>query len=301
MTSHPRLRTVVIGCVEFSHAMLNVLARQPAIELVGVVTRSASAYNADFRSLAPLAEELGLPVHLRDDNQQDDLALWLADLRPDVVFCMGWSYLLRPEVLAVPPLGVIGYHPSLLPRNRGRHPVIWALALGLAETGSTFFRMDEEADSGPILNQRRVPITDQDDASSLYDRLKQVAAEQLAELAVALHDGTLEPRPQDKSQATSWRKRGRSDGQIDWRMPARGVCNLVRALSRPYPGAHCMVDGAEAKIWSAQVGSGSVLLDVEPGQVLGVTDSQVTVKCGDGAVILVEHDLPRPLQRGEYL
>ncbi len=288
------MKAVFIGCVEFSYALLERLLELDGIDIAGVVTRETSDFNADFRSLEPLAQKAGVPSLNVSGNDQETMAAWIKDLSPDVIFCLGWSYLLGRDILDIPPEGVIGYHPALLPRNRGRHPVVWALALGLKETGSTFFVIDEGADSGDIVSQRRVAIGGEDDARALYDKLLNTAKGQLDDVIGGLLTGNLERTPQDPSKATTWRKRGKRDGEIDWRMTAQGICNLVRALSRPYVGAHCLCNGAEPKIWKAAPAAAADA-DIEPGRVLAIEGTAITVKCGDGAVTLVEHefqDLP---------
>ncbi len=129
------MKAVFMGCVELSYSLLERLLELEGIELAGVVTRKVSDFNADFRSLQPLAESAGAPCLNVTGTDQDGMAAWIGDIGPDVVFCFGWSYLLGPEILAIPREGVIGYHPALLPKNRGRHPIVWALVLGLEETG----------------------------------------------------------------------------------------------------------------------------------------------------------------------
>jgi methionyl-tRNA formyltransferase len=217
------------------------------------------------------------------------------------VFCLGWSSLLKQAVLSIPPLGVVGYHPALLPRNRGRHPIIWALALGLRQTGSSFFIMDEGVDSGPILSQSHVGILDEDDAASLYAKLEIVARQQIRLVAEGLGFGTLSPAPQNHAKASYWRKRGSADGRIDWRMPAEGVHNLVRALAAPYPGAHAEYRGEEVKVWKTRLGSAG-LQDVEPGYVLAVNAAEIHVQCGTGTTLVLErHEFKQPMSAGEYL
>ena len=127
------MRAAFIGCVQFSAAMLEELLGLRDLELCGVVTRKSSVANADFVDLATIAQRHSLPVLHATGNEQGVIAEWLATLNIDIVFCLGWSYLLKPDVLAIPPRGVLGYHPAMLPRNRGRHPIIWALALGLPD------------------------------------------------------------------------------------------------------------------------------------------------------------------------
>ncbi len=123
----------------------------------------------------------------------------IADRRPDVVFCFGWSRLLRLPLLRVAPLGVVGFHPADLPANRGRHPLIWALALGLRQTAATFFFMDESADSGDILIQRRFPIESTDDAGTLYEKMTRCALEQINEFVPRLAAGSFLPHPTERN------------------------------------------------------------------------------------------------------
>lgn len=295
------MKVVFIGCVEFSAAVLRHLLADGACAIAGVVTRRQSAFNADFRSLEGIAREAGLPCYLAEGNDQEEMAAWIADRAPDVLYCFGWSYLLRERILGIPRLGVVGYHPAALPRNRGRHPIIWALALGLRETASTFFFMDSGADSGDILDQEPVAIGEDEDAGALYGRLTATALRQVSRFTRRLADGTAEPRRQDHSLANTWRKRGRPDGQIDWRMPARGIHNLVRALARPYPGAHCLRDGAEVKVWRTRPLPSEGLENLEPGKVLRSAPSGIVVKCGEGAIELVEHGFADLPPEGSYL
>ena len=116
--------------------MLIQLIENPHIDIVAAVSRSGSTFNSDFCSLAPLAEAHGIPCFLADGQSQDVMAAWLTPYAPDVIFCLGWSHLLGQKILGLPSTATIGYHPAPLPRGRGRHPVIWALVLGLGYTES---------------------------------------------------------------------------------------------------------------------------------------------------------------------
>jgi methionyl-tRNA formyltransferase len=286
------MRIVYIGCVESSEHMLRSVFQVPEANVVGIVTRYASAFNADFRSLAPLAEQHEIPYYFADNNDQDSMAAWIQDRSPEVGFCFGWSYLLNTSILTIPDLGFVGYHPTALPRNRGRHPIIWALALGLAETASSFFFMDEGADTGDLLSQRPVSIKETDDARTLYNRLMRVADGQIRSFAPDLASGEFSRTPQNDTEANHWRKRSKEDGKIDWRMNARSVYNLVRALTHPYPGAHCVFNGAEMKIWASEVVSSQFqdVAHLEPGKVLASDSSRICVKCGEGVVALTDHE-----------
>ena len=149
------MRILFIGAVEFSAQMLHELIETSA-NIVGVCTQAESRVNSDHVDLAPLAKTMCIPVrYIQDINDSDTLA-WIRVCAPDVIFCFGWSRLIQKPLLSIPKLGVIGFHPAALPANRGRHPLVWPLALGLNETASTFFFMDEGADSGDILSQVKV-------------------------------------------------------------------------------------------------------------------------------------------------
>jgi methionyl-tRNA formyltransferase len=297
------VRLVFIGCVQFSAACLAhmVTSAYEDVEIVGVVTRHDSSNNADFQSLVPLARAHNLPLFCADRRDQAALAEWLGSRAPDIVFCLGWSTLLQGQVLRIPRLGVVGYHPTALPRNRGRHPLIWSLALGLKETASTFFLMDEGVDSGDILSQQLVPIDEDENAGSLYRKLTLASLRQLTELIPRLVDGSVKRTPQDHARATYWRKRTKADGQIDWRMPARNIANLVRALSPPYPGAHCLHLAEEVRIWKAEVFDISGSEHLEPGKVVETARDGLIVKCGVDGLKITEHEFHRLPERGAYL
>jgi methionyl-tRNA formyltransferase len=294
------MRIVFIGCVSLSYAALQATLKAPAAEVVGVVTRRDSRFNAEFVSLAPLAEEKGIPFHIAEGNDQGAMAAWIAERGCDIIYCFGWSYLLGADILTIPVRGVVGFHPAALPKNRGRHPLIWALALGLKETASTFFFMDEGADAGPIVSQIAIPIGDGDDAASLYETVTRTAVGQIAAFTPVIADGTLTPRLQDNAQANYWRKRGKEDGRIDWRMSARSIGNLTRALTRPYIGAHCQVGDREVKIWRTSPGPATAD-NIEPGKVLAVDGYRFLVRCGEGSVWVEESEFGRAPEKGTYL
>ena len=118
-----------------------------------------------------------------------------------MIYCFGWSLL--DESLSIAPLGVMGFHPAKLPQNRGRHPIIWALALGLDETASTFFKMDLGADSGAILSQEVIEIKPNDNATSLYENILTVAERQVQEFTIELaNDDEVIFQEQDHDSAT---------------------------------------------------------------------------------------------------
>jgi methionyl-tRNA formyltransferase len=279
------MRIVFIGTVEFSRSALQRLLAMNA-EIVGVCTLQESTFNADHVDLRSISEVSGIPwIYAEDINSAEALG-WIQDKLPDVIFCFGWSRLLKQDLLKLAPLGVVGFHPAALPANRGRHPLIWALVLGLEKTASTFFFMDAGADSGDILSQREIIIDDEDDARTLYDKVTQSALDQIEEFVPQLVAGTFQRHIQDQRLANTWRKRGSADGKIDWRMSAHSIHNLVRGLAKPYCGAHFIVGGQEIIVWKTALVN-DVPRNIEPGKVLMQTSPGPVVKCGEGAICLL--------------
>jgi methionyl-tRNA formyltransferase len=279
------MRIVFIGAVEFSQHALERLLSMDA-DVVGICTLKESPINSDHVDLSNIGARHGIPCLYANNINSEDSLEWIKEKEPDVVFCFGWSKLLKQELLALPPLGVVGFHPAALPANRGRHPLIWALVLGLKETASTFFFMDVGADSGDILSQRNIPIDENDDARILYSKITKEALLQIQEFVPLLESRCFPRIPQDSLLSNTWRKRGAADGQIDWRMSATSIHNLVRGLSKPYIGAHFDFEGWEIKVWKTEIVL-DVASNIEPGKVFRLDNSNPVVKCGDSAVCLL--------------
>lgn len=285
------LRIAIIGCVEFSERVARSLIGRSDIEIVGIISRDQSKFNSDFFGLASLANEIGCPSLICKDNNQTNIAVFLAEVKAEIAYCIGWSYILMRRVLDTPPLGVVGFHPSALPQNRGRHPLIWALTLGLDKTAATFFQMTEGADSGDILNQAIISIEQNDTARTLYEKVTKTAIDQLSQLTTQFVEGCVTPLPQDNSKSNYWRKRSHGDGKIDWRMSAKSIHNLIRALSDPYVKAHFEYLVDDVKVNASKIGP-EIPLNIEPGRILAIEDRAITVACGDASsIVLTEHGL----------
>ena len=296
------MRILFVGCVFFSARALEKLFSLKG-DIVGVVTKETSSFNADFVDLAPIARSAGVPSLSTPNINTGGCVEWCLDKRPDIVFCFGWSQLIKKDFLAVAPMGVVGFHPTALPKNRGRHPLIWTLVLGLTETASTFFFMDEGMDSGDILSQEKIVLDPSEDAASLYGKVTDTALGQIEKFLPELVLGMYQRHVQDRSLATTWRKRGLEDGKIDWRMSCHSIDRLIRGLTRPYAGAHFILEGNEIKVWKGRPCQKPETRHLEPGRVLetDLEANRLVVKCGEGALELLEHELsPLPIP-GTYL
>jgi len=293
------MKIVYIGCVTSSERFLKSIYELDDVDIVGIVTKSVSHFNADHVSLEHFAVEQG--IDWLDYRDNDELYEWINKKEPDLIYCFGWSQLIPSSIFAIPTLGAVGYHPALLPQNRGRHPIIWAIALGLKETGSTFFFLEEEADAGAILNQRKVEINNVEDANSLYYKLLDIGEIQVIEMTKQFLSGTITPVKQDIEKVNYWRKRSKKDGQIEWRMSSESIVRLIKALTKPYVGAHFNYRDTDCKVWKAIVVDSKGLENIEPGKVIAVDQNSFTVKTGDGLLQVIEWEKEYNPKIGEYL
>ena len=295
------MKLVFIGCVESSLRFVEEIYKNTSAEIVGIVTKTESAFNSDHVSLVDFAKKGGIDWHNFESN--DRMENWIKSKSPDLIYCFGWSHILPLSICDIPKYGAVGYHPSLLPENRGRHPIVWALVLGLEKTGSTFFFLSNEADAGDILNQRIVEIKPTDDARILYNRLLEVGKEQVVILTEDFINNTIKPVKQDEMKANVWRKRSKKDGLIDWRMTTDSILRLISALSKPYVGAHAMYKGNEFVIWKAEEVKDLHFLyaNIEPGKVIETSNDTFVVKTGNSLIKILEHELDKSPKPGEYL
>lgn len=293
------MKIILIGTVEFSKRALQKLIDLNA-KVVGVCSKANSEFNSDFADLSPLCELNKIPFKHVEDINSNDCCDWIKSLNPDIIFCFGWSNLLKKNILSLAPMGVLGYHPSKLPKNRGRHPLIWALALGLKKSASTFFFMDEGADSGEILCQKDFDILNTDNARILYDKVVNIALLQIEEFLPKLKNKTYQTTKQNHEESNNWRIRTKTDGKIDFRMNSLTIYNLVRALSKPYVGAHLNYKEKEIIIWEVDIIENNQN-NIECGKVLSISGNKVLVKTFDSAIEIKSHEFTELPNVGEYL
>jgi len=289
---------VFVGAVRFSARCLEALAAG-GLRFEAVMGPEGPGPNADYEDLAPVAARHGFPF--RRFRKISEEASYLQGLAPDIIFVMGLSQLLPPAVLSAARIGVLGSHPALLPQNRGRHPIVWALANGLSRGGLSLFWIDAGVDSGDLWRQAEFPIAPEDDAGTVYEKVCRAAESLLTEGLAELRDGTPARRPQDHSAANVWRKRTPADGRIDWRMSSRRIVDLTRALAAPYPGATAALRGTDVPVGRVEPRPGDRFENFEPGKVVGMGPRGPLVKTGDGVVELVEHGFVPVPEPGEYL
>jgi methionyl-tRNA formyltransferase len=273
-----------MGTPDFAVPTLTQLA-ESRHEVLAVVTNPDRRKGRGRKLAAPpvkeKALELGLPVLQPASTKEPQLQEALAALAPDLFVVVAFSILPR-RLLAVPRLGSVNLHPSLLPAYRGAAPIVWAVVNGETETGISTFLLNPRVDAGDILLQRRVSIGADETAGELEARLCPIGARMVVATLDGLEDGTLTPQPQSQQGVTRAPKLEKEDGRIDWQQPAPAIRNLVRGLN-PFPGAFTTWQGQPLKIHRAQLANEQGA----PGTVLRADPrSGLVVACGAGALLL---------------
>jgi methionyl-tRNA formyltransferase len=278
-------------------------AAEAGAEVVGVVTLPGpiDPSRSGQCSFDGIAGRLGAElVETADVNSPETIAA-VRELEPDLIFIVGWSQLVLDEFIGLARRGVFGMHPTLLPKHRGRAAIPWAILSGLAKTGVTLFEIvDGTADSGPIVGQVEVPLSRDETATTLYERITEAHVELVREVVPQLLDGSAPRVEQDTRRASAWPKRTPPDGIIDWDTRAAYLYDWVRAQTRPYPGAFTYLGDEKVVVWRAR----PVELDEEAqaGTVVAHEGEGVVVACGEGGLVLEEVEgVAEPLPVGARL
>ena len=210
---------------------------------------------------------------------------------PDVLVVAAYGLILPAWVLALPRLGCLNIHASLLPRWRGAAPIHRAIEAGDAETGVTLMQMDEGLDTGAMLLAERENILAGDTTATLHDRLAALGGRLVVRALADAAVGALRPVAQPEAGVTYARKIEKSEAGIDWARPAAEIARRVRAFD-PFPGASFQAHGETVKLWRAVPAGRDVAADAAPGTVLEAGAAGVVVACGEGALTLLEVQRP---------
>jgi len=280
------MRVAFFGTPAFAVPSLEALLRE-RFDVPLVVTQPDRPQGRSRSTLVPPAVKVaalkaGLDVVQPDRPAGDVFRRSLEHVRPDIGVVVAYGHILKPDILAVPRLGMINVHASILPKYRGAAPIQWAMLNGEPETGVSIMQMEAGLDSGPVLHTARTPITEEDSAAELTARLAEVGAQALIEALTLISVGTVRPRVQDHAAATLAPKIGRDLARIDWTASAEVVARKIRAFD-PDPGAWGTLDGQPFKFFRALAREGTGT----PGEAI-VGARALRVACGTGAVEIAE-------------
>lgn len=284
------MKTVLIGAVITTRRVLEeMIDVNFPISYVFSLDEERRNDVADYDPVYLTAEKNNIPFKkFKKINDEENVKI-IQELEPDYIFVIGLSQLVKDDIIKSAKKGVIGFHPAPLPKFRGRAANVWQQLLGMKESKSTIFFIDQGIDSGDILEQETYTIEDSDYALDVCNKIDDAAVIAMRRLLLKMMDGTLNPIKQNDAEATYTLKRSPEDGLIDWSKPIKDIHLLIRAISDPYPGAFSMYDGEhKIIIYRAEILENTKYIGFN-GQIAEITKEYIDVVCKDGLLRITNY------------
>jgi methionyl-tRNA formyltransferase len=277
-------RVLVFAYSEVGYACLEYLIQAKA-NIIGVVSHHDKVGEAQwFRSVPNLAKDNNLSLFQPESLKAGWYERFLA-LQPDIILSFYYRNMISTRILDLAALGAFNMHGSLLPKYRGRTSIHWAIIEGETQTGATLHHMVKAADAGDIVDQEAVPILFEDDALALTYKVRDAAVKVLDRQLPQLLAGTSPRKAQDASLATVFGGRTPEDGRINWSQDPIRIYNLIRAVTRPFPGAFTDINDKRIFIWKARPLQGSY--SGLPGSI--ISQSPFIIKAQEGALEILDY------------
>jgi methionyl-tRNA formyltransferase len=303
MVGGASLRVVFFGTPEFAVPTLDALLKSP-YDVVGVITQPDRPRGRGQHTTASPVKAAALAAGtrvLQPATVKDPAFLAeLSDLAPDLGVVAAYGQILTERALAIPRLGMINVHASILPRYRGAAPVHRAVINGEVETGVTIMRVVKALDAGPMLAEARRPIGPDETSEDVERELARIGASLLLSTLDRMAAGDAVETPQDDSRSTYAPRLTKEEGLIDWSRSARDVHNLVRGL-HPWPHGYTFLKGQRLIVHRTSHVAGRGL--GPPGAIVEASGDELLVATGDGGILLLslQTEGKRPMSAREFL
>ncbi len=292
------MRVVFMGTPDFAATILEKIL-QGGHEVIGVVTQpdkqKGRGHEISCSPVKELAIKHGLTIYQPVKVKEESFLMTLKELKPDVILSAAFGQILPKALLDIPEKGCINVHASLLPKYRGAAPIQYSILDGEEETGITIMHMDVGIDTGDMILQEKIPISQDETGGSLFDKLADLGGELILKALIQIEDGTAIRIVQDENQASYVKIIKKEMGKIDFTQPAVRIERLIRGLN-PWPSAYTYLQGKTLKLWKAEVEksefvNGSQEHTAAPGEVISVTKDALHVMTGEHILVIKELQL----------
>ena len=270
-----------IGCIVLK-ALLRHNIHVPAV----ITHRDKPDENIWFRSLRNVAINHAVRVCYSEDYNNEGLYKLINELQPDLIFSAYYRHLIPERILNIAKYGGVNIHGSYLPKYRGRVPVNWQIINGETEGGVTLHYMTKKADAGNVIAQKKIKILDNDTPTELFKKIEERTIEMLEEELSDIDSWKQKAFKQNHDEATVFKGRKPEDGLINWLDPSNEIYNLIRGITKPYPGAYSFIGDKIFFIWESVVKNNfQIELNVNPGEITK-WNQLILVKTGNGFIEL---------------
>lgn len=285
------MKAVLIGAVGSTRVVLNAMIEAEfPIAHVFSLSEEYSRNVSGYYPIHEIAEENGIP-YTKFEKINDTVNVELIrKISPDYIFVIGLSQIVKQEIIDCAKIGVVGFHPTPLPKMRGRAANVWQVLLGVHQSKCSMFFIDEGTDSGDVLGQENYVIEDSDYAEDVCRKIEEAAYRLTQKILGQIVAGKLNPIKQNENEATYLLKRSPEDGLISWNEPIEKIHRLIRAVSRPFPGAFGLYDGKHPLIiWRAEIKENKKYIGIN-GQIAELSADYIDVICEDGLLHITEFE-----------
>ncbi|MCE5340486.1 MAG: methionyl-tRNA formyltransferase [Planctomycetaceae bacterium] len=285
------MKIVYCGCGRFGIDSLNAI-KASNHQLLHVIThpekQAGRGKKLRANDVEQWAAQNNIPFTAIEDANCEQGVELLKKLNPDLLVVIAFGQKICPDVISIPAKGAINVHGSLLPKFRGAAPINWAIINGETETGVTVITLAQKMDAGEMLAQAKLKINDDDSAGVIHDRLAAIAAPILIETIDKIEAGTAVYTKQDNTKATAAPKLKKTDGIIDFNLPAKTIHNKIRGLW-PWPGASAdFVSAKNGKRFTVTFAKTAVVDETTTHEQVGVINPQFNIDCGQGSLKIIE-------------
>ncbi|MBR5318536.1 MAG: methionyl-tRNA formyltransferase [Peptococcaceae bacterium] len=282
------MKIVFMGTPDFAVESLNALVNA-GHDVAAVITQpdrpKGRGNKLAFPEVKSRALELNLPVHQPASVKEEAFLELLQSYQPDVIVVVAYGRILPQAVLELPQYGCINVHGSLLPAYRGAAPIQRAVLDGCKESGVTIMQMDSGMDTGDMLLQGSLPITEEDNTGTMFEKLAVLGGKLLVEALEGMQQGTIQPQKQNEAEATYAARILKEDEVIDWSKPAETIFCQIRGLA-PAPGAYTLWNDQRLKIWKSRISKKET--GKAPGTVAEIGKDYLLVQTGQGCLEVLE-------------
>lgn len=289
MSNKEKIKVVFLGNHTVGVFVLKAIMQEA--DLIGIVAHPKD--NEDgiiYESVFDFARNNNIRV-IRSTGQSEIIFDFIKSLKPDLIWITDFRYIIPQKIIELPKIGTVNIHPSLLPRYRGRAAINWALINGESEFGLSVHYVDTGVDTGDIIVQERIEITETDYISDLLIKCYPIYFKITKKVLSMFSNNQIVRIPQI-GEPSIFPARTAKDGQIDWNNSGDQILNLIRAVSKPYPGARSTINSNTILIWRAVFCKSTIIEDLPNGTVMSIESQKIPkVKCKDGFLLLKEYEI----------